>query len=369
MPAVRLSVTFACALVVGCTPPAGRRGADGPPFADLSPVNRASLELTGFLQPEKLADRAGIYVNQPYQPGKVPLVFIHGFVSTPATWTALFEDLHSDPELREHCQFWFYYYPTGNPYLVSAADLRERLTVLREQLDPEHADRALDNMVVIGHSMGGLVAKLLAVDGGDEFWRLVCVQPFEALHMKPETRTELQRIFYFRKLPSVRRVVFLGTPHHGVKLSATPPAKLAAHFVQPPKSLTAAARDLAQQNPRAEFRFAPDHLPSSLTLLRPGDPGLELLAARPRPPAVHFHSIIGLAPPTSAVAERLLTISSPLEKTDGVVTAASAHLDGVDSECVVTADHTHIHSHPQALQEVRRILRQHLRATGTASLP
>src|SRR5262249_6397699 len=178
-------------------------------------------------------------------------------------------------------QFWFYYYPTGNPYLVAAADLRERLLMLREQLDPDHADRALDNIVLIGSSMGGLVAKLLAVDGGDDFWRLVCAPPFEALQMKNETRAELQRIFYFRQLPMVRRVVFVGTPHHGTRISATPPARLADYLMQPSKNLIAAARDLAQQNPHAEFRFAPERLPSSLTLLRPGDPALELLAAGP----------------------------------------------------------------------------------------
>jgi pimeloyl-ACP methyl ester carboxylesterase len=360
MSAVRVYLTCLCAFVAGCNP-ALRRGADGPPFADLSPVHRANLELTGFLQPDKLADRAGIYVSQPYQPGKVPVLFVHGFISTPATFTAVYQDLQADPELRERCQFWFYYYPTGVPYLVSAADLRERLTLLREQLDPSHADPALDSMVVIGHSIGGLVAKLLAVDGGDDFWRLVCAQPVESLKMKPETRSEMERIFYFHRQPAVRRVVFLGTPHLGAKISATPPAKLASYLVHLPRGLTEAARDLVQQNPHAEFRFAPDQLPSNLALLRPGDPGLALLAARPLPPDVHFHSIVGLAPPASALAERLLTIASPAEKTDGVVTAASAHLADVESECVVPADHTHIQSHPKALQEIRRILREHLR--------
>jgi pimeloyl-ACP methyl ester carboxylesterase len=346
-------------LAAGCTP-ALRRNADGLPFADLSPVDRATLEVTGFLQPDRLADRAGIYFTQPYQPGKIPVLFVHGFISTPATYAALYEDLQADPELRERFQLWFYYYPTGTPYLVSAADLRERLTLLREQLDPGHSDPALDDMVVIGHSMGGLVAKLLAVDGGDDFWQLVCTQPLDSLHLKAETRAELQRIFYFHAQPSVRRVVFLGTPHRGARISVSPPARLAAYLVHLPRRLTETARDVARENPRVEFRFAPDQLPSSLALLRPGDPGLQLLASRPRPPGVHFHSILGVAPPTAAIPERVLTVQSPAEKTDGVVTYASAHLDGVDSECVVTADHTHVQSHPQTLQEVRHILHAHL---------
>jgi hypothetical protein len=136
---------------------------------------------------------------------------------------------------------------------------------------------------------------------------------------------------------------------------------LASQLVQLPKVLTDAARDLTEENPKVTFRLAPNHLPTSLTLLWPGDPALELLARRPRPPGVFLHSILGIAPPTAAVAERLLAaIPSPL-KTDGVVPAASAHLDDVDSECVLQADHSHVHTDPKAAQEVRRILREHLR--------
>src|SRR5439155_24881167 len=140
---------------------------------------------------------------------------------------------------------------------------------------------------------------------------------------------------YFQHHPCVRRVVFLGTPHHGVKLSATPAAKLAAHLVQLPRGLIEAARDVAQQNPGAEFRFTPDRLPSSLKLLWPGDPALELLAAQQRPADVHFHSIVGLI--TQSSAERAFSFGAAPEKTDGVVTYASAHVDVVDSECVVPA--------------------------------
>jgi pimeloyl-ACP methyl ester carboxylesterase len=354
-------------LVAGCAHTSARRDVDGPPFTDLSPVDRMGMEVTGFLKPEKMADKAGIYVNEPYQPGKVPVLFVHGFISSPATWAPLFEQLQADPVLREHCQFWFYYYPTGVPYIVSAADLRERLTMLRRQVDPEHKDRALDNVVVVGHSMGGLVAKLLAVDGGPDFWQLVCNQPLKSLTMSPQTRMELYRIFYFRQQPMVRRVVFLAAPHHGAKISTLPPAKLASSLVQLPKSLTEAARDVTQHNPNAEFRFGSNKVPNSLRLLMPGDPSLELLAARPKPANVHFHSIVALGQAGSA--EKILSLGAPPTNSDGVVTYASAHLDGVDSECVVSADHSHMKSCPRTVQELRRILREHLRESGIADVP
>src|SRR6185369_5333949 len=111
------------------------------------------------------------------------------------------------PVLREHFQFWFYLYPTGNPYLVSAADFRRSLDRLRAGLDPHRKDAALDQMVFVGHSMGGLVSKLLTLDSGDDFWGLLSDEPFEKIKATPETKAELQQVFYFEKQPSVRHVI------------------------------------------------------------------------------------------------------------------------------------------------------------------
>jgi pimeloyl-ACP methyl ester carboxylesterase len=319
-----------------------------------------SLGLTGFLHADKLADRTGLYLVEPYQPGKVPVVFIHGFMSSPATWAPLYNDLLADAELRKKYQFWFYLYPTGTPYLVAAADLRERLSQVRDRLDAKHQDSALDNMVLMGHSMGGLVAKLQAVDSGDKFWGLVCAQPFGSLHMKPQTRAELQRIFFFERQPYVQRVVFMGTPHHGSSISGSPVALLGSQLIQLPQSLTDAAQDVAQQNPQIEFTLSPSRLPTSLEQMAPGAPVLRLLAAWQKPAPVHFHSIIGVAPPTATIAERLLGGVPSNVRTDGVVTYDSAHIADTDSEVVVPADHDHVQSHPSTVQEVRRILREHL---------
>src|SRR5207249_4040993 len=119
-------------------------------------------------------------------------------------------------------QFWFYLYPTGNPYVATAADLRQALARLRFELDPQHRDPALEQMVFVGHSMGGLISKLLTQDSGNDFWGLVSGQPFEKVKATPETRTELQSIFFFEQQPCIKRVVFLGTPHHGSNLSPSP---------------------------------------------------------------------------------------------------------------------------------------------------
>jgi pimeloyl-ACP methyl ester carboxylesterase len=326
------------------------------------------LEYKAFLNADKLRRRGGIYFAEPYQPGKIPVLLVHGLLSSPLTWAPLFNDLRADPQVRERFQFWFYFYPTGNPYLAAAADLRQALAHLRADLDPDHKDHALDDLVLVGHSMGGLVAKLLTVDSGNDFWRLTGDdRPFEDLKIKPEARDELRPIFYFARQPAVRRVVFLGTPHHGSKLSPSLPARLAVRFVRLPKALMVAVREAGEENPDLPARLREGRIPTSVDLLAPGAPALELLAARPKPPGVHYHSVIGVAPKSSVLLERFLGDGE--EEGDGVVPYTSAHLEGVDSEVVVRADHYHVHQHPLTVLEVRRILLEHARGGTGEILP
>lgn len=326
----------------------------------LANTDLGDVTYAGFLRADRVQKQAGIYLFEPYQPGKIPVLMVHGLLSSPLTWMPLFNDLRADPVLRERFQFWFYLYPTGTPYLETAADLRERLTQLRAGLDPEHRDAALDQMVLVGHSMGGLVSRLLTTDSGDYFYNQISDRPLDTLKIRPETRAELQRLFFFEQQPYVRRVVFLGTPHHGSRLSPSFPARLAIRFVHLPDRLRDAARDVATENPGAWLLFSPDRLPTSVDLLAPGAPALELLAALPRPNDVHFHSVIGILPGRAGQLGSILAGDADGSGSDGVVPYRSAHFEGADSELIVTADHSHVHQHPLAVLEVRRILLEHL---------
>jgi pimeloyl-ACP methyl ester carboxylesterase len=324
----------------------------------LTRTDLASGEWAGFFRADRLRDQAGIYLFEPYQPGKIPVLMVHGLLSSPLTWTPLFNELRADPELRKHYQFWFYRYPTGNPYLLTAADLRLALARLRDDVDPRHQDAAFDQMVFVGHSMGGLVSKLVTQDSGNDFWGLVSREPFEQVKAEPEARTELQRVFFFRQEPCVKRVVFLATPHHGSKLSPSPPARLLSKLVRLSSDLMDAVRDVARENPGlwpgAGGGASAVELPTSIDLLSPASPALETLAGRSAPPGVHYHSVIGVA------------FGKGAQRTDGIVPYTSAHIDGVDSEVVVPAVHTTVHHHPRAVLEVVRILREHLRAVRAA---
>jgi pimeloyl-ACP methyl ester carboxylesterase len=323
------------------------------------------LAYEGFLRADRISRRTGIYVFEPYRPGKIPVLMVHGLLSSPMTWAPLFNDLRADSRLREHFQFWFYLYPSGDPYIETAADLRQSLRELRESIDPGHHDAALDQMVLVGHSMGGLVSKLLTVPSGDDFWRLVSAEPLNQVKATPEAKAELRQMFYFEPLSLVRRVVFLGTPHHGSSLSPSPPARLVERFVALPKRLVSTFRTVARDNPSVWPAARSGDLPTSVDLLDPKSPALELLAGRPRPAGVHYHSVIGVLPHPDLLIETFAPGGNSKQGTDGIVPYASAHLEGVDSELVVPADHSHVHQHPLSVAEVKRILLEHLAAVDT----
>jgi len=293
----------------------------------------------------------------PYQPGKIPVVLVHGLLSSPLTWAPVINDLQADPVLRERYQFWYYYYPTGAPYLSTAARLRRELELLRKEVDPQHQDMALDNMVFVGHSMGGLIANLMTIDSGDDFWKLVSNEPFDKLNLPPEARAELEQTFFFKRQPCVKRVVFIATPHRGSKLSPSPLGRFAVHLVQMPSELKTVHSNLDKDNPDLAKVLRDKALPTSIDLLAPGAPALQLMAHRPRPDDVHYHTIAGILKTTTTKVEFWLIGGS--DEGDGVVPYASAHLDNADSEVKVHADHFHVHHHPLAIQEVRRILMEH----------
>ena len=112
----------------------------------------------GLLNPGKTAKLQGLYMLEPYQPGKIPVIMIHGLWSSPITWMEMFNDLRSAPEIRNRFQFWFYFTraasPSGTarPNCAATWRRRDRCSIRST------GQAALDQMVLVGHSMGGLIA-------------------------------------------------------------------------------------------------------------------------------------------------------------------------------------------------------------------
>ena len=167
----------------------------------LSKVPMESLATVGLFEPEQLLVPhdgqqtmiKGLYMVQPYEPGKIPVLFIHGLWSSPMTWMEMFNDLRSSPDIRRHYQFWFYLYPTGQPFWLSAAQLRRDLAEMRQVLDPQHREPALDQMVLVGHSMGGLVARLQTLESGQDYWKLASHDPAGAGQGRARGTAETRR--------------------------------------------------------------------------------------------------------------------------------------------------------------------------------
>lgn len=164
------------------------------------------------------------------------------------TWVEMYNDLRSSAVIRENYQFWFYLYPTAQPFWISAGQLREDLARIREDVDPRRQEPALDQMVLIGHSMGGLVSRLQTIDSRDDFWRLVSDQPFSRLDADPETIAKLEKSLFFQPNPSIRRVVTIGTPHRGSRMSNDLTQWLSHKLIRLPEMLSLTKSSLLRRN-------------------------------------------------------------------------------------------------------------------------
>src|SRR5207244_3132565 len=128
----------------------------------------------------------------------------------------------------------------------------------------------------------------LTVQGGDDFWGLASARPLKELQVQADTRRELQQVFYFEELPLVKRVIFLGTPHKGSRLSPSPLGRLAVKLAGTPKQLVTTINEVAKGNADV---LQGEPLATSVDLLDPESPALRVLGSRPKPAGVHYHSV------------------------------------------------------------------------------
>ena len=276
---------------------------------------------------------------------RIPVVFIHGLWSSPWSWHAMIGELEADPSLGDRYQFWTFGYSTGDPIPRSAVLLRRDLDEARQRCDPDRSDPAFDRMVIVGHSMGGLVAKMMVVKSGDRIWRVVSNRPFEELAGERDDRDLFRRALFFEPRPEVRRVVFIATPHQGSRLDRGSLQHVGTRLIRLPDPLRAAhARVIARNPPTFFSEHFRKGLPTSIDELEPGSPILTGLSDLTVTPTIKAHSIIAVRPETARQT-----------RTDGLVTYDSAHLAGAASERVVAAGHL-CQDHPDIIREVRRIL-------------
>ncbi len=333
------------------------RGKQQPLAADFTLPWAAALSRTGKLRQARVLDmitpkpkhQPQLYLMEPYDPRKEPLIMIHGLLDTPLAWAGLSNDLWADPDIRRRYQIWHYLYNTSAPALHSARLLRAQLKELRAELDPQGGDLASRRATLVTHSMGGLIGKSLVVRPGDAFWNAAFTMPHQSLKLDPEDRAQLIDAFEWEPDPSIHRIIFIAVPHRGSAFADNIIGRIGTWLTSPPVAYQEFYRRVSSANPGAftpAYRALGEGQLDSVSALSPRQPSLAILAELPYAHPVKVHSIIGNRGRNGPLAD----------SSDGIVPYSSSHLEDVDSELVVPARHA-AYRHPEAVAEIKRILK------------
>ena len=299
------------------------------------------LGIARTLNPQKYAHTARLTFVQPYDPKRIPVLMVHGLQDTPATWMPMYLGLIQDPEIRERYQFWAFSYPSGYPFTYSAMLLRHEL----DRVNREYPDH--QRIVIVGHSMGGIISRLMVTDAGDQLWRDYFGTPPAETRLLSSDRALLEDALIFNARDDISRAVFICAPHRGSDLASNWIGRLASRLVRAPALLadiTTTASRMLQIDPAAmELGSAPN----SIDTLSPNNRAVRYSSKIPPRVSIPFHSLMG---------DR--GKGDTPDSSDGVVAYWSSHLDGAASEKIIPHHHSS-HQHPEAIAEVKRILKLH----------
>lgn len=303
--------------------------------------------LLGLLRPQQLRDVNGLSCMEAYNPDKIPVILAHGLMSSAGTFDNLVNRLMSDPNIRLNYQFWYYNYPTGVSWTLTAARYREELMAARRQLDPHKRNRNWDNMVVVGHSMGGLITHYSQCT---EPWHMLREYPLDSKGMMGSSAL-LRSAFFFRPVKA-GMVVYMATPHRGAPLARYRIVMALTKLVQLPQNIVSEVVNIAtlQQD---SVLLNPGKLTEAFTSLSQLSPdsysirGLQGLQVRNVP----THSIIGDEGDGDTP-----------RSSDGVVPYWSSHISW-GGESIVPADHS-VQDVPESAEILRNLLMEHLKRIG-----
>ena len=293
------------------------------------------IGVSAFLLPDKYRTRARLIRLQPFDPKRTPVVFVHGLASGPLFWTPMINNLLADPDIRRRYQFWLFWYPTGYPFPYSAVQLRKELDSVR------HVFPESKQVILIGHSLGGLVVRLLVTDAGDKIWRNLFGKPPDEMQLTGSTAEVLKESLIFNHRTDVKRAIFITTPHRGTTVASHLWRRVVGRMIKQPRSFTE-IRAIVNADSAAQHL---NRIPNCIETLAPDDPILLALDKLPIAPEIPFHTIQGDRGRGDAP-----------NSDDGMVAYWSSHLEGAASEVVIPSGHA-AQVNPAGIAEVRRILR------------
>jgi pimeloyl-ACP methyl ester carboxylesterase len=306
----------------------------------LSREHPEKMGVPALLDPDKFATKARLIQVQPYDPKKIPVLFVHGLQSTPVSWVPMVNAIWSDPVLRQNYQVWVFDYPTGYPVPYSALLLQ--LNAL-DKAFPNHRP-----IVLVGHSMGGILSRLMITDSrGDKIWRYFFGKSPAQTNLSPESKALIREALIFKLQRDVARIIFISTPHRGSVIAQGPIGRIASSLIHRPLKFVSLGPEIMQASVVQEEDpgvMKLRRIPDSIDTLSPNDAWVKITSTLPMEKGIPYHSIIG-------DRGRGDTPNS----SDGVVPYWSSHLEGARSEKIVPSGHG-ANQNPEAIAEVRRIL-------------
>jgi len=289
----------------------------------------------GALNVGAYMSKTGLFFAQPYDPDRIPLIFVHGLISTPQMWFRVANQLDADPVVRARYQYWVFGYPTGNPLAYSSLRFREELAKL-EQTYPGHRP-----IVLIGHSMGGLLSQMQVTTVTRADWVRTVGKPAAELLDSVAPDNIIHQALVWDANPHIHRVVFICTPHRGSDMAIQGIGQLAMRLIALPSSLISQVNNEVKGQISA-FTGGSKRMPNTIFSLSPKNPTLIVMDKVPI--TVPYHSIIGDRGKGN----------SP-NSSDGVVPYWSSHMDGAQSQLIVPGPHGSCEL-PQTIAELDRIL-------------
>jgi pimeloyl-ACP methyl ester carboxylesterase len=313
----------------------------------LAETDTKKLELGRLLRPEKYAETARISRLQPYDPDKTVVLVIHGLMDSPATWAPMLNHLRGEEEIRRKYQFWFYSYPSGYPYPYSASILRRELDAIQKKFPLRK------KMVVIGHSMGGCISRLLMTDTDDEkLWLALAGKPPDEVQLSQASRKLFTEALIFRHRPEIGRVIFVASPLRGSDLASNWMGRIGSMLVKAPVKLLGAGADAMKAVTFRGDDLRLKRIPNSVDTLAPNNRFVRAIQNVPITPGIPHHVISGDRGKGGNKDK-----TEPV-MADGIVPYWSSHMETAESELVVPSSHS-AHQNPEAIAEVRRILKLH----------
>jgi pimeloyl-ACP methyl ester carboxylesterase len=304
-----------------------------------------------MMNPDRFADTVRLIQVQPYDPNKTPVLFVHGLQSTPVSWVPMVNAFWADPVLRRNYQVWVFSYPSGYPVPYTALLLRRQLDALNKAF-PGHRP-----IVLVGHSMGGILSRLMISDSrGDEVWRYFFGTPPAQTKLSAKAKALLIEALIFKPERGVGRAIFISTPHRGSAIAQGPIGRLASGIIRRPVQLLRLSPEIFQASVVQEKDpgvLKLKRMPNSIDTLSPNDAWVKITNTLSLEKGIAYHSIIG-------DRGRGDTPNS----SDGVVPYWSSHLEGAKSEKIVPSDHG-ANQNAEGIAEVIRILKEHSERQGS----